>query len=215
MCGRYGVEHTGAQLALYFDLVKPVPEFEPKAELCPTDTVPTVVGRDDGRHLDLQRWWLVPSWWKQELKALPSLFNARAEGIAEKPTFRGPFRRHRCLVPASYFYEWAKTPAGKIKTRIERPDGAPLAFAGLWDEWRPPEGERVRSCTIITTTPNHVMEAIHTRMPVILGPDTWDEWLSPGTAIADLQHLLQPCPDDWLRTRVAEPLPQASLFDGY
>jgi putative SOS response-associated peptidase YedK len=212
MCGRYGVEHTGQQLALYFNLMQPLPNFEPAAELCPTDTVPTVVAREDGRHLDLQRWWLVPSWWQKELKALPTLFNARAESLTEKPIFRGALQSRRCLVPASYFYEWTKTPRGKLKNRIERADGAPLAFAGLWEEWRPPEGDPLRSCTIITTSPNHVMEPIHTRMPVILGEDEWDEWLSPATRAADLLHLLQPCPDDWLKTHLTDP-PAPTLFD--
>ena len=145
----------------------------------------------------------MPGWWKKELKELPSLFNARAEGIAEKPSFRSAFKSRRCLIPASCFYEWRGPKGAKEKMRIARVDGAPLALAGLWEEWRQPDGTPLRSCTIITTTPNAVMEPIHNRMPVILGEESWDEWLLPHPQPADLQHLLRSCPAEWIEASAA------------
>jgi len=198
MCARFGLELTGEQLALYFALPGPVPEMDPRPDVRPTTQVAVVLDEGEGRRLELQRWWLVPSWWRKDPKELPSLFNARAEGIAEKPSFRSAFKSRRCLIPASGFFEWAKTPAGKQKFAIRRADRQPLAFAGLWEEWRPAEAEPLRSCTIITTTPNRVMEPIHSRMPVILGEAEWAPWLEAGTASELLLSLLQPCPDHWI-----------------
>jgi len=134
---------------------------------------------------------------------LPSLFNARAEGIAEKPSFRSAFKHRRCLIPASCFYEWSGPKGAKTKHRIARADGHPLALAGICEEWPQPDGALLRSCTIITITPNAVMEPIHNRMPVILGADYWDEWLSPHPQPADLQHLLRARPDPWLTVQPA------------
>jgi putative SOS response-associated peptidase YedK len=204
MCGRFGVVHTGAELAGLFELVE-VPDVPPQLELCPTDPVPAVTEQADGRHLELYRWWLVPSWWKKELRELPTLFNAKGETLAEKPMFRSAFQSRRCLVPASYFYEWSKGAGGKQKLRISRRDAQPLALAGLWEEWRQPDGTPLRSCTIVTTSPNAVMAQVHTRMPVILGPEGWAEWLSPDSKPDELQHLLRPCPDEWLEIGPAAP----------
>lgn len=198
MCARFGLELTGEQLALYFSLPGPIEEIEPLPEVRPTNRVPVVLDKGAGRQLELQRWWLVPSWWRKDPKELPSLFNARAEGIAEKPSFRSAFKTRRCLIPASCFYEWGKAPGGKQKFVIRRADRQPLTFAGLWEEWCPPGAEPLRSCTIITTTPNRVMEPIHTRMPVILGAAEWEAWLDAGSSAGHLQSLLRPCPDEWV-----------------
>lgn len=198
MCARYGLELTAEELALYFSVPGESPDVPPLPDIPPTTQVPVILDEGQGRRLELQRWWLVPAWWRKDTKQLPSLFNARAEGIAEKPSFRGAFQSRRCLVPASAFYEWAPAPGGKRKFAIRRADREPLAFAGLWEEWRPPGAEPLRSCTIITTTANRVMAPIHTRMPVILGKADWEPWLEAGTASEHLQSLLQPCPDEWI-----------------
>jgi putative SOS response-associated peptidase YedK len=186
------------ELARYFGVEGPIPEGEPLPEIAPTNQVPVVLDVGEGRQLELQRWWLVPAWWRKDTKELPSLFNARAEGIAEKPSFRSAFRSRRCLIPATCFYEWVKAPGGKQKFQIRRADHQPLAFAGLWEEWSAPDAEPLRSCTIITTTPNRVMAPIHTRMPVILGEAEWEPWLDAKAPSGLLQALLQPCPDEWI-----------------
>jgi len=199
MCARFGNTLTSEELSLYFSV--PGAVLRPRPEVRPTNQIPMVFQQDGVRVVDEARWWLVPSWWKKDLEELPSLFNARAEGIAEKPSFRSAFKHRRCLIPASCFYEWSGPKDAKTKHRIARVDGQPLALAGLWEEWRQPDGETLRSCTIITTTPNAVMEPIHNRMPVILGADAWDEWLLPHPQPTDLQHLLQPCPAEWIEAR--------------
>ena len=118
--------------------------------------------------------------------------------MAEKPAFRGAFRKRRALVPADGFYEWRKREGSKLKQPllIRRRDGQPFAFAGLWEHWRGPEGE-VQTCTIVTTAANAVLAPIHDRMPVILDPACYDRWLDPGQAKAE-EELLRPCPEDWL-----------------
>ena len=203
MCGRYGMTHTAAEISALFELLQ-TEQLEARPELCPTDPVPIVRETEEGRVLETgYRWSFVPFWWKKDLKSVPTSFNAKSEGLAEKPLFRQALKKHRCLVPASYFYEWTPVEGQKKKQRwrIERVDGAPLAFAGLWDRWRPVEGDPLRSCTVITTEANHLMSGIHRRMPVILGADGWGEWLNPETPPERLQELLRPCPDPWLTLR--------------
>jgi putative SOS response-associated peptidase YedK len=215
MCAGFGSELTSQQLALYFSLPEAVPEVEPNPGVRPTDQVAVVLDAGEGRRLELHRWWLIPAWWRNDPKALPSLFNARSEGIAEKPSFRSAFRSRRCLIPASCFYEWAMTPGGRQKFVIRRTDRQPLAFAGLWEEWRPAEGEPLRSCTIITTTANDVMSAIHTRMPVILDAADWDAWLDAQTPLEVVHSLLRPCPNDWIAATPVSTGQQRLALDCY
>jgi putative SOS response-associated peptidase YedK len=164
-------------------------EDAPSYNIAPTQTVVTVT--DDGaRHLEAMRWGLIPSWAKDP-KMGSRLINARAETLAEKPAFREALRRRRCLIPADGFYEWVAVPGRKSKQpmHVRLRSGEPFAFAGLWDEWRPPEGgPAVRTCTIVTTTPNELMATLHHRMPVILDPDTEGLWLDP--TIVDPDRLL-------------------------
>jgi putative SOS response-associated peptidase YedK len=143
------------------------------------------------------RWGLLPSWTKAPKKA-PLLNNARAETVAEKPSFRSAFKSRRCLIPADGFYEW-KT-EGKLKQPylFRRADEKPLAFAGLWEKWND-----IESCTIITTEANAVMEPIHDRMPVILAPNDYSEWLD-ATA-TEPGKLLTPCPPDELTAYAVNP----------
>ena len=191
MCSRFAV-HDDEDWETVLEMIRGVGWREP---------IVSVIRQDAGQVIlePGYRWWLVPGWWKKDLKEVPTTFNARGEECAGKPMFRSAFKSRRCLIPAACFFEWAKPE--KVKTQIGRADGHPLLFAGLWEEWRPAEGESLRSCTIITTTPNAVMEPIHNRMPVILGPEEWREWLDPETPAAQLQHLLRPCPDEWLVAR--------------
>jgi putative SOS response-associated peptidase YedK len=144
----------------------------------------------------------VPFWAKSPA-AGNKMINARAEGIATKNAYRNAFKKKRCIVPADGFYEWHKV-AGQSKKQpyfIHRADGEPIAFAGLWEEWKPSKDseERLRSTTIITTTPNELMATIHDRMPVILPPSAWDAWLDPENAdMETLGKLLVPAPSELL-----------------
>jgi putative SOS response-associated peptidase YedK len=144
----------------------------------------------------MYKWGLIPSWSKDPAIG-DRMINARAESLAEKPSFRNAYRRRRCLVLADGFYEWKQNPAMKSKQPIyiRLKDNHPFAFAGLWELWKSPEGSEVRSCTIITTQPNSLMEPIHNRMPVILPPDAYDIWLATEDRQAtQLNGLLVPYP---------------------
>ena len=143
------------------------------------------------RRLDALRWGLVPHFTK-ELKACKRPINARAETIATSGMFRGALAARRCLVPADAFYEWKAVADGKQPYAIARTDGAPLAFAGLWEGWRSPEGETLRTFTIATTTASPDMEGLHDRMPVILEPEAWPMCL--GEEPGDHAALLRPAP---------------------
>lgn len=147
----------------------------------------------------MMKWWLIPSWSKDG-KASYATFNARCEDVATKPAFRGPFKSKRCLIPADGFYEWKKTGEGKAAPKIPHfirtSDGKPFALAGLWNCWHGGEGDEARtitSCTIVTTTPNEVMEQLHNRMPVILPREAYAMWLDPAVKDREaLESLLVP-----------------------
>jgi putative SOS response-associated peptidase YedK len=148
--------------------------------------IDAVIEHDAKRELVPMRWGLVPSWWKKTVKEAPSTFNARAETVAEKPMFRSAFKRNRCLIPASGYYEWQNTPTGKQPYYYTARDGSPLTFAGLWDEWKDIEtGEPLKSCTIIITNANALASKVQDRMPVLLSPDEFEPWLS-GHAGAEI-----------------------------
>jgi len=205
MCGRYDLNESPQMLALYF-LLSAEPAAFSNADVRPTNMAP-IIRDSDGQRLALPaRWGLIPSWSKDE-KIAQHAFNARAETIAEKPSFRAAFKRRRCLVPVSAFFEWREVPGQtkKQKLRFTSPDAHPLALAGLWEHWQRPEtGELVESFTVITTSANDFMAPIHDRLPVILGKADWEAWLDQDTGNPLLLHsMLKPCPDDWLECSVA------------
>lgn len=135
------------------------------------------------------RWGLVPSWTRATGNAP---VNARAETVADKPTFRDAIRRRRCLVPASGFFEWQTRGRLKQPWLMRRRDETPFCFAGLWERWSPPDGSPpLETCAIITTAPNTLMAPLHDRMPVILLEDTWEKWIDPSTEAVALTPLLQ------------------------
>jgi putative SOS response-associated peptidase YedK len=142
---------------------------------------------------------LIPHWAK-DMSIGDNAINARAETVAKLPTFRDAFKRSRCVIPATHFYEWQKQNKGpKVPHAIKRMDGGPMSFAGLSSRWTDKAtGEVVETSTIITTTPNAVMEPLHNRMPVILDDGAIDAWLEPDQDTELLRSLLVPCPDDWL-----------------
>lgn len=178
---------------------QPPHNFQPRYNICPTDPVDAVVNTERGRRLIPMRWGLVPQWWKKPLKELKvASFNARAETVTEKPFFREAFKRTRCLIPASGYYEWHDTPGGKQPYYFTRADGNIVAIAGLWDEWKNPDtGDTLKSCTMIITEPNRFVAEVHDRMPVILEKSQWEKWL---TNKADIE-ILKPAPEDILLKR--------------
>lgn len=199
MCGRFTQQFSYAELHAYFSFFgQPLGNIEPRYNICPTQPV-TVVLSDgaQGHFLERMRWGLVPSWWKKPLKELPATFNARAETVAEKPTFRAAFRSRRCVIPASGTFEWQDVSDGKQPWYFT-PANAPLMLiAGLWESWTNPEkpGETVRSTTMIITEANGFVGQYHDRMPVLLGVDDMAAWLSGDKGV----ELLKPAANDVLK----------------
>jgi putative SOS response-associated peptidase YedK len=209
MCGRFVSATPPDELARYFG-AEPVAEahLEPSWNVAPTKDVYVIVETGGVRQVDAFHWGLVPFWAKSPA-AGNKMINARAETLADKGAYRRAFAKRRCIIPADGFYEWEKpgpdAPApskGKKAKKqpwyIHRPDGEPLAFAGMWEVWRGPDGDgsdHLRSTTIITGAPNKKMAAIHDRMPVILPPDAWSTWLDRDQHDLDLLgKLLVPAP---------------------
>jgi putative SOS response-associated peptidase YedK len=198
MCGRFTQQQDPAERAEAF-------EAEPdesavdlaggRFNVAPTEDVHVVVEREERRRLSAYRWGLVPAW-APDPRVGSKHINARAETVLTSPAFRTAVRLRRCLVPASGFYEWRRNGDRRQPFFIRRRDGEPLAFAGLWSLWREPESEEwLRSCAIVTTTPNELMAELHDRMPVVLARDAWATWLSTDHAdLGELRGLLAPCP---------------------
>ena len=200
MCGRVRLSSDVSEIKLVFSIPphRPTPNIAPSWNVAPTDPLPVVRydARAGERSLDVLRWGLVP-FWAKDIRVGFSNINAKAEGIEGKPAFREAFQRRRCLVPVDNFYEWAKTVAGKQPYAIALADRGLMALAGLWETWRSPAGERVRSFVIITTTPNEMCAQLHDRMPVILGREVWSEWLGEEPAdLSRLKALLAPYPSE-------------------
>jgi putative SOS response-associated peptidase YedK len=203
MCGRYLLKAPADALRRAFGFVEQ-PNLMPRYNIAPTQDAAVIRERREPkgeRTLQLLRWGLIPSW-AEDMKGGAKLINARAEGIAERPSFREAFRRRRCLVPADGFYEWRTE--GKLKQPylIQRRDRAPIAFAGLWERWvpktQPPEPAYIDSFTIVTTAANALLKPLHERMPVILAPENCLRWLDRASSEAELKALLRPAPEDLL-----------------
>lgn len=171
-----------------------MPDFDARFNIAPSSSILTIRTNEEGLTGSLMRWGFIPAWAKDP-GAMPMLNNARGETVAEKPMFRQAFRRRRCLIPASGFYEWKAVPGQKSKQPfyISLKDGNPMSFAGLWESSRAEDGSRVDTCTIITTEANEVLQPIHHRMPVVLERKDWDTWLSPEPVEdARLMELIAP-----------------------
>ncbi len=191
MCGRFTVTSPADILIEEFGLTRVSAAFAPRFNIAPTQLAP-VVTHFRARELELFQWGLVPSWARNKSVG-PQLINARAESLATKPAFRDAFAKRRCLVLADGFYEWKREVGRKIPMYVRRESRRPFAFAGLWEGWLAPDGELVRSVTVVTTEPNDVMASIHDRMPVILPPDARELWLDPRIDDpARLSALLRP-----------------------
>lgn len=201
MCGRFTQHFTWRELRDLLDLVGAPRNLEPRYNISPTSQIEVVWPGEDGLTLMPMRWGLIPGWWKKSRKEVPSTFNARSETVAEKPMFRSAFRRQRCVIPASGFYEWETTPAGKLPWYFTHAEGSVLLVAGLWERWRDVEaGEEVLSATMIVTAANRFMAELHDRMPVVLMADVARAWMR-GEAGAEA---LVPAGDELLvRRRVS------------
>ncbi len=174
MCGRFTLTVDPEQLALAFGLTT-VPEFVPRYNVAPTQDA-LVITADRPAVAQFMRWGLIPSWSKDSSIG-SKLINARAETAAEKPSFRTALRRRRCIVPASGFYEWQARAGGKQPLYLTVKDAPVIGLAGLWETWRGPAGEDVRTFTILTTAANDFMKPFHERMPVILHPNDYPVWM--------------------------------------
>lgn len=199
MCGRFTQERPTSDLAEIFEAEDLVDAPGGRFNVAPTDDAAVVVERETRRAVTAFRWGLIPHW-ATDPRIGNRMINARAETLSTSPAFREALRKRRCLIPVDSFYEWQRTDTARQPFRVVRSDRQPLALAGLWSGWRDPETDLVRrTFTIVTTTPNPLMRPIHDRMPVIVAPDAWDDWLDPMLADpGELLGLLVPAPDEGL-----------------
>ena len=200
MCGRFTNRYTWRELHALYSLTDQdmgVSNFPPRFNIAPTQSVPVVRIENGARRLATLRWGLVAPFAK-DLSGGAKCINARAETVADKPTFKSAFRRRRCLVPADGFYEWQGMGKAKQPYFITMKNNTPFAFAGVWEAWRPRDnGGEVQTFTIITTTPNALVAPLHDRMPVILSTEQWPQWLGEELASPEqLQRLLTPFPPE-------------------
>ena len=194
MCGRYALYGPRSRSRAEADYFASLQDFPGSWNVAPGQVLPiTRMSRSGIEHVTA-RWGLVPYWAKDE-KIAYKCINARSETISTSAAFKGAYRtRRRCLVPACGFYEWHKHPAGQQPYYITSADGSLLAFAGLWDDWKKPDGATLTTFTVLTCAPNETLRNLHDRMPVILQHDDYRTWLEAE----DPRELLSPCPDDML-----------------
>jgi putative SOS response-associated peptidase YedK len=200
MCGRFTLTASPDQIQEAFPDYAVPAQMSPHYNIAPTQPI-AVIPNTGEKRVDFFVWGLIPSWSKE-----PSIgnrmINARGETLAEKPSFRTPYKRRRCLVLADGFFEWVVVPGEKAKQPhyIQLSDGKPFAFAGLWEQWFSPDGSEIKSATIITTEPNEKVAKLHNRMPVILHPDDYARWIDPAErAPESLQDLLVAYPAEEMR----------------
>ena len=192
MCGRFAQPHDSEQLARIFAARPTVDLPGQRFNVAPTDEVAGVLEHHGERVIEPFRWGLVP-WYAADRKDAARLINARAETVETSPAFRTSFAKRRLIIPAAAFYEWHRVDGRRDPYAVRRRDGEPLALAGVWAVWREPEtGERIYTCSILTTLPNGLLAPIHNRMPVILDPADWERWLAAETPVRDLRPLLVP-----------------------
>jgi putative SOS response-associated peptidase YedK len=196
MCGRYTMHHSPHQVEMRFGITQALSEPAERYNIAPTQQVAVVIENEGARFLDALKWGLIPSWAK-EPGIGNKMINARAETLAEKPAYKQALSRRRCILPADGFYEWKTEGNARQPMHIRRKDGELFGFAGLWEEWKQPDGSPLQTCTIITTTPNEIMLPIHDRMPAILLPEDEETWLDVmHNKATDVLSLLHPYPSE-------------------
>ena len=212
MCGRIALHHSDDVILEHFGVEQAEIDLEPRYNIAPSQPV-AVVLNEGTRALAEHKWGLIPSWAKDP-KIGNRMINARGETVAEKPAFKAALKARRCLIPASGFYEWKKEGQKRLPSYIHSASADPLGLAGLWEEWRAPGGEPLRSCTIVTTQANPFMAGIHHRMPVILNREQAEAWLDPSLASPQqLLAQLPPYPDGGLAAHAVSPQVNSPAFD--
>ena len=194
MCGRYRLSRRKQIIEEQFETHPWDDDWSPRFNVAPTQPVPVIRQhpKEPVRQLSLMKWGLIPNW-AQNPSVASGTINARSETAATKPAFRDPLKLRRCLIPADAFYEWKRTGASKQPYCFEVNESELFAFAGLWDGWKDASGQWIKTCSILTTTPNAVTSAVHNRMPVILHPASYDLWLDPGMQnVSAISELLKP-----------------------
>lgn len=201
MCGRYTLYQQGKLPHLFKVPKKEAEKFKERYNIAPSQNVPVVVRREDGNHLEEMKWGFMTPWMKDPKDMFKySMFNARAEGIFEKPTWKKAIRFQRCLVPSNGFYEWKKEDDGKHPFLIRPKDQELFAFGGIYGHWKDAEGKDWGTYSIVTTTPNKEMSSIHNREPLMLKPEDHDLWLDPDMDEPDaIAELIKPYKDGMLQ----------------
>lgn len=223
MCGRFGMFHTWEEMRASYNLLGPALNLMPRYNIAPTQAVVAIIRAANGANAGRReatgfQWGLIPPWSKDPAMGA-KMNNARSETLAEKPSFKNAFKRRRCLIPASGFYEWTSTGTGpKQPVWIARPDAELVTFAGLWEIWHSPDGGELQTCTIVTTAANETLKPYHHRMPVVLTPDVFDTWLGDGQESREDQgrasSLMVPAPDDALMVRPVGPAVSSTRNEG-
>ena len=197
MCGRYALTSNLDNLQARFNFEARDLEYQPRYNIAPTQQS-LVVTNDGNRRGEYMRWGLVP-FWAKDIKIGYRMINAVGETVSTKPAFRTAYKKRRCLVLANGFFEWRKVGKARIPSYLHLGGQTPFAFAGLWETWKSPEGETIKSFTIVTTQPNQLVKPIHNRMPVILSQETEALWLDPITEDPQtLDKLLVPAPAEYM-----------------
>lgn len=213
MCGRFTLAADPETLATLFNLHQ-LPDLAPRYNIAPTQPV-AAVRFDPNRNrrgFTYLTWGLIP-FWAKDSKIGARMINARAETVAEKPAFRGAFKYRRCLIPADGFYEWQKRTNGKQPYYITFEDHHPFAFAGLWERWQGDDGSVIETCILLTTSANELLRPIHNRMPVILDPGDYADWLAPTSSPSHLRQLLRPYSGTGLITFPVSPRVNNPTYD--
>jgi putative SOS response-associated peptidase YedK len=191
MCGRFVLTVNPDAIQTEFNLTNVPAAMSPRYNIAPTQPV-AIITNEKPDELTFYNWGLIPSWSKDKSVA-SKLINARSETAAEKPSFRSAFKRRRCIIPTDGYYEWQARDGQKIPHFIHMEDQKLFGIAGLWEVWHSPEGDEIRTCSILTTDANDFAQTIHNRMPVILDREDYNLWLSPDEKPAPvLQALMKP-----------------------
>jgi putative SOS response-associated peptidase YedK len=193
MCGRFAQRSPAKKVAKQFK-VEEVPPLAERYNVAPAQMILGIREEGRAREATFFKWGLVPRWAKDPGIG-NKLINARSETVEEKPSFRGAFRRRRCIIPADGFYEWKREAGRKHPFYFRMRDERPFGFAGLWERWEGEGGEAINSCTILTTEANKILSPVHDRMPIILDPENYSLWLEGDERDRELlRGLLRPYP---------------------
>lgn len=215
MCGRFVLMTVGRELAERFQLME-TPSLVPRYNVAPTQQIAVIRSETETgrRRLGMLKWGLIP-FWAKDVSIGSKMINARSETVAEKPAFRAAFKHRRCLIPADGFYEWKTEQGIRQPFFVYMADGKPFAFAGLWEMWKDPDGNPVESCTILTTDANALLLPIHDRMPAILSPEEYGEWLSRDIKdVSRLKALLHARAPEEMALRRANPKVNSPSYEG-